>query len=406
MANTARIFGGMLAMSVMVTGAAQAQSIATPAEFPPTSYSGTQYVDSAGCAFVRVGNGGVVNWVPRVSRNRQQLCGFTPTQVAPWTSGGASNAPVIQFDDPPVVPTVSLAVPDSVEETPAPQPRTIAQVCEGQTGVQAGFVTADGRPLDCGPGEAVAAPVSAPEATPVATPAPAAAPVPVIAPVPVPVVIPEPQVAEVPVTPRVTLAQACEGRFGVQEGFVTSDGTPVDCGPAPVVAPAPVIVPVSAPVEMPAPEPEPALRQVTRAEICAEIVATGKRIIDSATGAPVECPPAPVVVASVAVNGAPSGPSAPLAGAAPAAPTLLAPVRTTTVPRATETAAPRRTASAFKLPFSAPEIPASNPAPASVAGEVIRPPAGYERVWKDGRINPHRGVRRISVEEAQAMGLM
>ena len=76
---------GAAALGLIFSGqAAQAQSSGVPAEFPPTSFSGNQYVDSNGCAFIRAGVGGIVTWVPRVDRRRNQLCSFQSTfaQVA------------------------------------------------------------------------------------------------------------------------------------------------------------------------------------------------------------------------------------------------------------------------------------------------------------------------------------
>ncbi len=53
-----------------------------PAEIPPFSFKGLQYVDSAGCAYIRSGYAGKVTWVPRVQRNRQVVCGQKPSLVA------------------------------------------------------------------------------------------------------------------------------------------------------------------------------------------------------------------------------------------------------------------------------------------------------------------------------------
>lgn len=68
----------------MMAQAGHSQSLRNadePAEFPPASYKGTQYVDSRGCVYIRAGISGNVSWVPRVSRDRKQLCGQNPTSV-------------------------------------------------------------------------------------------------------------------------------------------------------------------------------------------------------------------------------------------------------------------------------------------------------------------------------------
>lgn len=88
--------------SVLSVGAIAQQD---PAELPPDSYTGTQYVDSTGCVFVRAGVGAMVKWVPRVSRDREQVCGFTPTftvrnmqrpqEVQPATPVLITAAPIV-----------------------------------------------------------------------------------------------------------------------------------------------------------------------------------------------------------------------------------------------------------------------------------------------------------------------
>ncbi len=63
-------------------GFVQAQSTArneVPAEFPPSSFEGRQYVDSNGCVFIRAGINGSTSWVPRMTRSRELLCGFQPS---------------------------------------------------------------------------------------------------------------------------------------------------------------------------------------------------------------------------------------------------------------------------------------------------------------------------------------
>ena len=427
MARAALGFVSIVALTAGATLAVQAQSLATPAEFPPTSYRGTQYVDSQGCAFVRAGQGVVVNWVPRVDRRRNQLCGFQPTQIADAPSVTASAGPIITFDDEPAsaptpaaapapapapvpapIPAPVIAAAPAPTPAPIPEPApapqiTLAQVCDGNFGIQTGFATASGDPVDCGP---------APAATPLPVPAPILASVPAA-----PVAAPQP--------PRITLAEACEGRFGVQTGFISArTGDPIDCGPAPEIAasvPAPTVI-----AEGP--------RRVTRAEICAEITTTGRTFINAATGSPVICEaaPAPIVIAA---NTAPAAPSAPITALAPQAPAVQAPAVPVAAAPTTSCAGVSGVSAQYlvgtpdnpvrcgpqavspsgttftqrataKNPFVA-TVPASNPAPAVVArAQPIRPPAGFTRVWNDGRINPNRGVRRITRDQAIAEGLI
>lgn len=81
--KTIRILSiAVLAATLGVTGLNARTSLRNadePAEFPPASYKASQYVDSAGCAYVRSGHSGHVTWVPRVSRDRRVLCGFKPS---------------------------------------------------------------------------------------------------------------------------------------------------------------------------------------------------------------------------------------------------------------------------------------------------------------------------------------
>lgn len=97
----ALILGGTCA-NAQVLGSAQ------PAEFPPTSYTGKQYVDSKGCVYIRAGVAGNVTWVPRVTRSREPICGMQPTL------GNAAQ---------PAAPTNKVAQAPAPEPAAAPKPK-------------------------------------------------------------------------------------------------------------------------------------------------------------------------------------------------------------------------------------------------------------------------------------------
>lgn len=359
-----------MAAGIGITGAS-AQDVPIPAEFPPSSFTGTQYVDSKGCAFVRAGLDGRVNWVPRVDRARQQLCNFQPT-----TTGTAAapkpdplpNVPIITIDNTaaPVVAPVAAA-PRAAR--PAPVPAAAPQVRTS-----------------------AAAPVVAASATPK------------------PLTIPS---VGGPTTPRVvnaatqakprrvTLEEACDGKTGIQPCFISaSTCQPIDCGGAPRMAAA------AQPRMSTMPGANPAPLRLTLAAACAQQVATGVTLINAATLQPIICdfPSATVLAGMPQVRV--SAPTVAMAGACRidgfntngrypvrCGPQALSPsggvtaMASATLPRANvqATVSTRMT----KPAFGAGPVPASN-----VASSRVTVPSGYTRVWDDGRINHQRGLTR------------
>lgn len=290
--------GAVVVALTMAGQAAQAQAV--PAEFPPASFTGNQYVDSRGCAFVRAGLSGTVNWVPRVTRDRRQLCNFQPTfaqQVAPTVAPSAPN-PLAGLPDAtienssPFNTNVDIARPAPVAApTPAPAPQVAA--VPRPAPVAPPRVTGNvGAPI-----ETVASLTTPPRLIqPIATATPPAA-------APTPRVIPTPAAA--PAERRITLAEACDGRFGIQRGFISAQTRePIDCGPAPVAA---TRTPVAAPVVAPVPV-VPTERRITLAEACDGRFGVQPRFISAQTRQPIDCGPAPfagtpAVAASVAAPG-------------------------------------------------------------------------------------------------------
>jgi hypothetical protein len=100
----------------MAAGATNAQSLRAntgPAEFPPASYTASQYVDSKGCVYIRAGVDGAASWVPRVTRDRQIVCGFQPSLAS------APAAPM------PVQNPVAVSAP--VTSAPVVRPAPVTQ---------------------------------------------------------------------------------------------------------------------------------------------------------------------------------------------------------------------------------------------------------------------------------------
>ena len=352
------------AVALSTAAFAQGRNLRGPAELPPTSFEGVQFVDSRGCAFVRAGISGDVVWVPRVNRDRSQICNQPPTfgststrvaaaPVAPPAAPALIEPPRRPAAGAPIETVASRAMPVT-----APAPRTapegaqltMAQVCQGRSGILPDFRTGTGGPVDCGPGTASG---TAPMTVSAAAPAP-----------------PAPSATVTAERPRLTLADVCEGRSGPLPGYVNAaTGQPVSCGEAPpaVIAAAEVAPSAPAPV-------------LTLAQVCQghQGLLPGYR---TQTGGPVICggtpaAPAPVLASASCPPGVVGGVAYRCGGA------QIDPLSSGTLSLA-------GIARTLDAPRSVSRAPFSNPAPAV---EAITPPAGYAPVWDDGRVNPNRGL--------------
>ena len=134
----------VVAAVLLTVSMAQAQvaQLGAPANYPPASFTGQQFVDNDGCVYLRAGFGGTVNWVPRVNASHRPLCNYPPTfgpAVAAALAADMAPEPLVMtppaaprplFAKPYVgnpIPLVPMAPALQVIAAPAPQPLVPAQ---------------------------------------------------------------------------------------------------------------------------------------------------------------------------------------------------------------------------------------------------------------------------------------
>lgn len=327
-----------------------------PAEFPPNSFQGKQYVDSRGCVYIRAGVNGNTTWVPRVSRDRKQVCGYKPSLGGQQVAAAAPARPAAK----PTLITVEPA--PTAPRAPAPKP--------------------------------VAAPAPQQSVAPSRT---------VTAPAPTPAPRPSVQRAPDPSPVRTAAAAPAAPLFGMGTGRKPSPGPeptlyvnpPPRSERAAPVATAPTMVRApAATVARPSPGPSPTVFTNTPPAPKRTAVApsTAPRVVRNPAPQASACPNASAFSQQFinkpgryAVRCGPQAESPvterPMRDSSSAAP-VLAPRRTV----ATAQAAPVPVTSETRILARHIYDERQN----TLVGAI---PEGYRRVWDDGRLNPRRAER-------------
>ena len=239
---------GLLAFADQAAAQNRIQDV--PANFPPSSFTGRQFVDNNGCVFVRAGFDGAVTWVPRVSRQRNQVCGQVPTfadlpSAGPAPAAASAPAPVVIA--PPAAEPVAaapVAAPTARASAVTREPLPRAVVSEpATTAAAAATATAratatsatarpTGSPLRRDPAARMAPTAPGPELRVVTAPKAPAPAQPETSRTAAPVVEtpPLPAGARI-VTARSMGAAACQGASGTVTREVNGKRLTVRCGP-------------------------------------------------------------------------------------------------------------------------------------------------------------------------------